>query len=104
LRRIVLIALGLLLAVTGIVLMILPVPVPMIGLAPFAIGCIVLSANSRTARRWIQGARHRFAPLSHVLERFTARAPHGWARILRRTRPDAIVRRIKIAARKAVKV
>ncbi|HEY2069000.1 MAG TPA: PGPGW domain-containing protein [Rhizomicrobium sp.] len=103
-RKTALITLGLLLVVTGLALTILPIPIPLIGVTPFAIGCAILSTQSRLARRWIQRARHRAPPFSVVLERFTTRAPRTLARILRRTRPDAIVRLLKIRRRKSATV
>ncbi|HEX3673831.1 MAG TPA: hypothetical protein VHU87_06120 [Rhizomicrobium sp.] len=102
-RRIILIAIGLLLAVIGFIVMLLPVPIPLIGVMPFAIGLAILSANSRIARRWVQRARHRSARFSQVLEKFTAKAPQSWARTLRRTRPDALARRGKMAAQNPAK-
>jgi len=100
-RRTLLLILGSLLAALGLVVMLLPVPVPMGGVALFALGCAILSANSRMGRRVIQRARHRSIHLSQAFERFARHLPQGWAHALRRTRPDAIARRIRIAARKA---
>lgn len=102
-RRIALLIAGLFLVVLGLVVMLLPVPIPLGGIVYFAIGCAILSANSRMGRRAIQRVRHRSAHLSGLLERLSSRAPESWARALRRTRPDAIVRRMKMkmTARKA---
>lgn len=102
-RRILHITLGLLLVAVGLVTMFVPIPVPLLALTPLAIGCVILSANSRTARRSIQRARHRSAMLSRAFEQFALRAPRSWARILHRTRPHAIIRHGKIAARNAAR-
>lgn len=101
--RVFYISLGLLLVTVGCVTMFVPIPVPLLALTPLAVGCMILSANSRTARRWIQLARHRSAMLSRAFEHFALRAPRSWARILHRTRPNAIIRHGKIAARNAAR-
>jgi hypothetical protein len=101
LRRLTLLSLGALLAAIGFVVILLPVPLPMVGVTPFVIGCVLLAANSRIMRRWIQRARHRSALLSCAFERFAARGPGSLRRVIRQTRPDALVRRSKMAARKS---
>ena len=95
-RRIFYIAIGLLLVTVGLLTMFVPIPVPLVALTPLVAGSMILSANSRTARRWIQRARHRSAMLSQAFEHFAKRIPEGWARILHRTRPDAIARHGKM--------
>jgi hypothetical protein len=93
------ISIGLFLVAVGLLTMFVPIPVPLIALTPLAAGCMILSANSRTARRSIQRARHRSAALSRAFESFAKRIPQSWARILHRTRPDALARHGKMAAR-----
>jgi hypothetical protein len=104
LRRILLISLGFFLTALGLLLTVLPIPVPLIGVMPFVAGCIVLSANSRTARRFVQQARHRSARFSKMLEDVARRAPKSWRHILRRTRPDVLARALKMAARNSARV
>jgi hypothetical protein len=99
LHRLTVVALGALLAAVGFIVMVLPIPIPLIGSVPFALGCALLSANSHRVRRWIQGVRYRFASLSDVFERLATRAPAGLRRILERTRPNALARQAKMAAR-----
>ena len=76
----------------GAVLMFAPVPVPLLGTAPLLVGAAILSANSKSFRRRVQGLRHRFAFLSAWLERFLHRAPKLVKVMIRRTRPLALRR------------
>lgn len=75
-----------------------PVPLPPVGVFMLLAGFTLLSAHSRKARRVIQRARHRSALLSRTVERFADRTPEYFRRTLRRTRPDAIARYLQIAA------
>jgi hypothetical protein len=84
----------------GAVLMFAPVPIPLLGTAPLLAGAAILSANSKSFRRRIQGLRHRFAFLSAWLERFLYRAPKMVKVMIRRTRPLALRRLADRAARR----
>jgi drug/metabolite transporter (DMT)-like permease len=96
LRRFLLIFLGMFLAVAGLAIMLVPVPLPPLGLALMICGLSLLATHSRVARRSIQRARHRSARLSRIIERLTARAPRSFRDTLARTRPDALVRYLRI--------
>ncbi len=83
----------------GAVLMFAPVPIPMIGTVPLLAGAAILSANSKPFRRSVQGLRHRFAFLSHWLERFLHRAPKMVKVMIHRTRPHALRRHARMKRR-----
>jgi hypothetical protein len=91
-RRFFLVSLGALLTAAGVLVMLVPVPLPPIGMAMLLGGGTLLTANSRKARRGIQRARHRSALLSRTVERFAERAPGYFRRTPRRRWPDAIAR------------
>ncbi|MGH6872138.1 MAG: PGPGW domain-containing protein [Rhizomicrobium sp.] len=96
-RRIFLVSLGALLTSAGFLVLLVPVPLPPVGVFMLIAGLTLLSAHSRKARRVIQRSRHRSALLSRAVERFGERAPEYFRRVIRRTRPDAIVRSMRIA-------
>ncbi|HEY2069001.1 MAG TPA: hypothetical protein VGG48_05560 [Rhizomicrobium sp.] len=98
-RRLFLVSSGAALTAAGLLVMLVPVPLPPIGLTMLLGGGTLLTANSRRARRGIQRARHRSALLSRTVERFAERAPDYFRRTLRRTRPDAIARYAQMMAR-----
>jgi uncharacterized membrane protein YbaN (DUF454 family) len=100
-RRILLVSLGALLTAAGMLVILVPVPLPPVGIFMLLAGFTLLTAHSRKARRGLQRARHRSALLSRTVERFAERAPVSFRRTLRRTRPDAIARRLQIAAARA---
>lgn len=85
----------------GAVLVVAPVPIPLVGTVPLLAGAAILSANSKTFRRMLQGLRHRFAFLSAWLERFVHRAPKMVKVMIRRTRPHALHRHARIKQRAA---
>jgi hypothetical protein len=80
------------LVVIGIPLTFAPVPIPLIGVLPVLTGLAILTTHSKAVRRALQFARHRYRWISHVLERFRHRGPHGVKRMVRRTHPAAIHR------------
>ena len=85
----------------GTVLLLAPVPIPLVGTVPLLTGAAILSANSKPFRRRVQRLRHRFAFLSHWLERFLHRAPKLVRVMIRRTRPHALRRHARLKAGKA---
>ena len=85
----------------GTVLVFAPIPIPLIGTAPLLAGAAILSANSKSFRRRVQGLRHRFAFLSRWLERFRHRAPKMVKVMIRQTRPNALHRRARLRRRAA---
>jgi len=97
-RKIFLVLLGLLLTAAGALVILVPVPLPPIGLFMLFTGFTLLTAHSRRARRGLQHARHRSEWLSRNFERFAERTPATIRRTLRRTRPDAIARYGQIVA------
>jgi hypothetical protein len=99
LRKIVLLTAGWILTVFGAVLCVTPVPIPMIGLLPFAAGLAILIDTSRTMRRLIQRIRHRVRWFSYMLEHFTRRGPKVIGRILHRSHPAPLARKERIATR-----
>jgi hypothetical protein len=97
-RQFIYVSLGALLSAIGVLVMLVPVPLPFIGVFMLLSGFTLLITHSRKARRWIQRARHRSALLSRTLERFAERAPAGIRLTLQRTRPEAIARYLQISA------
>ena len=97
-RRLVILAGGWLLTGAGAILVFAPVPIPLIGVLPLLLGCAILSANSKNFRRGIQALRHRFAFLSHWLERFVHRVPKIVRVMIHKTRPHALHRRARMRA------
>jgi hypothetical protein len=100
-RRIALVLLGVLLTAAGGMVILVPVPLPPVGIFMLLAGFALLTTHSRRARRGLQRARHRSALLSRTVERFADRAPRGVRRTLSRTRPDALIRYLKIAEARA---
>ena len=97
-RRILLVSLGALLTAVGLVVLLVPVPLPPVGIFMALAGATLLTAHSHKARRVIQRARHRSALLSRTVERFAERTPEYCRRTLRRTRPDALARYLQMSA------
>jgi hypothetical protein len=91
-RKLIVVTGGWGLLAAGSVLLFTPLPIPLLGVLPLLTGCAILSANSKPFRRRVQSLRHRFAFLSHWLERFLLRAPRIVKVMIRRTRPHAIQR------------
>jgi hypothetical protein len=83
----------------GGVLTLAPVPIPLVGTVPLLAGAAILSAHSKPFRRRMQGLRHRFAFLSHWLERFPHRDTGMVNIMIRRTRPHALHRHARMRRR-----
>lgn len=99
-RKLIVITGGWSLVGAGAVLCLAPVPIPLIGTLSLLTGCAILSAHSKPFRRRVQRLRHRFAFLSHWLERFLHRAPKLVKVMIRRTRPHALRRRAQMQKRR----
>lgn len=85
----------------GVVLVLAPIPVPLVGTLPLLTGCAILATHSKRFRRRIQGLRHRFAFLSRWLDRFVHRAPRLVRVMIHRTRPHALIRQARLRKRAA---
>jgi len=70
----------------------MPIPIPLIGLVPFLLGCAILSHHSKVFRRFLQYVRHRFEWFSLTIERTAHRMPGIVKHMIRRTNPIAHVR------------
>ncbi|WP_421785198.1 hypothetical protein [Hyphobacterium sp.] len=73
-----------LLAITGILLTVTPVP---FGAPVFASGVAMLSAADRRVRRTVMGLRERYSLLNISLRTLAARLPHQSQKLLRLTDP-----------------
>jgi len=100
-RKFLLLACGWCLVAVGLVLTPAPVPIPLIGVLPLLIGCAILTTHSKAFRRGLQRLRHRYAFLSHWLERSLHRFPLMVKVMIRRTRPHALHRRAQIHKRRS---
>jgi uncharacterized membrane protein YbaN (DUF454 family) len=91
-KRILYLILGWGLVIFGIVITPTPIPIPLIGVVPFLIGCAILSKHSKVFRRFLQYLRHRFEWFSKIIEGPAHRMPDMVKHMLRRTNPKAHVR------------
>ena len=98
-RRILYIIVGWVLVIFGILITPTPIPVPLIGVVPFLIGCAILSQHSKVFRRFLQYLRHRFEWLSKIMEGPAHRMPLMVKHMIRRTNPLAHVRLARMRAR-----
>ena len=101
-RRLLLIGLGWIFVVVGAVLTPMPIPIPMIGVAPLLIGCAILTAHSKSFRRGLMAVRLRFGWLSRHFDAFLHRGPQAIRHMVRRTRPVVLMRHARMRARKSV--
>jgi hypothetical protein len=99
-RKLFFLILGWGLFAVGGVTMIAPIPIPLVGVVPFLLGCAILTHHSKTVRRAVQAVRHRFAFVSAYLEKRAHRFPGSVRRMMRRTNPLAIRRRARLRARR----
>lgn len=95
-RRVLYLILGWILLIGGILITPMPIPIPLIGVVPFLIGCAILSQHSKVFRRFLQYLRHRFEWFSTMIERGAHRAPVMVKHMIRRTSPRAHVRRARM--------
>ena len=89
---------GWLLLIGGILITPMPIPIPLIGLVPFLLGCAILSQHSKVFRRFLQSMRHRFEWFSTKMESVAHRMPEMVKHMLRRTNPRAHVRLARMRA------
>ncbi len=89
---------GWILAITGLLLLFAPIPVPLAGAMPLLVGLAILTAQSKSMRRRMQYVRHRVGWLSRAVERFAHRAPGMVKHMVRRTNPLAHVRLARMRA------
>jgi uncharacterized membrane protein YbaN (DUF454 family) len=99
-RRILYLVLGWSLLIFGALITPMPIPIPLIGIVPFLVGCAILSQHSKVFRRFLQYMRHRFEWFSTTIENTAHRMPHMVKHMIRRTNPRAHVRLAKLRARK----
>lgn len=97
-KRVFYLVLGWLLLIGGLVITPMPIPIPLIGIVPFLIGCAILSQHSKVFRRFLQYMRHRFEWFSVTIERAAHRAPAMVKHMIRRTNPVAHVRLARMRA------
>ncbi|HSC60958.1 MAG TPA: PGPGW domain-containing protein [Rhizomicrobium sp.] len=83
---------GWLLLIGGLVITPMPIPIPLIGVVPFLLGCAILSQHSKVFRRFLQYMRHRFEWFSKTIEGPAHRMPMIVKHMIRRTSPKAHVR------------
>lgn len=83
---------GWLLLIGGIIITPMPIPIPLIGVVPFLLGCAILSQHSKVFRRFLQYMRHRFEWFSSKMEGVAHRMPVIVKHMIRRTNPKAHVR------------
>ena len=91
-RRILLLILGWVLLIGGILITPMPIPIPLIGVVPFLLGCAILSQHSKVFRRFLQYIRHRYEWFSKRIEGMAHRMPVMVKHMIRRTNPKAHVR------------
>ena len=91
-RRFFLLLAGWGLLIGGAIITPMPIPIPLIGVVPFLLGCAILSQHSKVFRRFLQYMRHRFEWLSKTMENAAHRMPAMVKHMIRRTNPKAHVR------------
>jgi uncharacterized membrane protein YbaN (DUF454 family) len=99
-RRAFYLVLGWTLLIAGVVITPMPIPIPLIGLVPFLLGCAILSQHSKVFRRFLQYLRHRYEWFSSRMEGVGHRMPQMVKHMIRRTSPRAHVRLARLRARR----
>jgi uncharacterized membrane protein YbaN (DUF454 family) len=99
-RRVVYLVVGWTLLIFGAVITPMPIPIPLIGLVPFLLGCAILSQHSKVFRRFLQYLRHRFQWFSNTIEGAAHRMPVMVKHMIRRTNPVAHVRLARMRAKR----
>jgi uncharacterized membrane protein YbaN (DUF454 family) len=84
---------GWLLLIGGLIITPMPIPIPLIGVVPFLLGCAILSQHSKVFRRFLQYTRHRFEWFSRSIENTAHRMPQMVKQMIHRTSPKAHDRR-----------
>jgi hypothetical protein len=97
-RKVLLLIVGWALLIGGIVITPMPIPIPLIGVVPFLLGCAILSQNSKAFRRFLQYVRHRYEWFSRRMEGVGHRMPGMVKHMIRRTNPIAHVRLARMRA------
>ncbi len=95
-RRTLLVALGWILVVLGAIFTPLPPPFAFGGVM-LIVGLSILTANSKTVRRWVQSARYRYKTFSDLVDRIDGFLPSIVSGIGKRTAPEPVsrLRRLK---------
>ncbi|HEY4125190.1 MAG TPA: hypothetical protein VGM36_11285 [Rhizomicrobium sp.] len=99
-RRVFYLVLGWSLLIFGALITPMPIPIPLIGIVPFLVGCAILSQHSKVFRRFLQYVRHRFEWFSQTIEGVAHRMPQMVKHMIRRTNPRAHVRLARMRARR----
>jgi hypothetical protein len=97
-RRYFYLVLGWALLIFGALITPMPIPIPLIGIVPFLVGCAILSQHSKVFRRFLQYMRHRFEWFSKKIENTAHRMPQVVKHMIRRTNPRAHVRLARMRA------
>jgi hypothetical protein len=92
-KRVFYLVIGWLLLIGGLLITPMPIPIPLIGVVPFLLGCAILSQHSKVFRRFLQYVRHRFEWFSRSIENTAHRMPMMVKHMIRRTNPKAHARR-----------
>ena len=90
-RRTLLVTLGWVLVVVGAIFTPLPPPFAFGGIM-FIAGLSILTANSKTVRRWVQNARYRYKTFSMIVDRIDRILPNWMGGIGKRTAPEPVSR------------
>ena len=99
-RRVFYLVLGWSLLIFGALITPMPIPIPLIGIVPFLVGCAILSQHSKVFRRFLQYIRHRFEWFSQTIEGVAHRMPQMVKHMIHRTNPRAHVRLARMRARR----
>jgi hypothetical protein len=100
-QKFIILACGWIVAITGLLLTPLPIPLPFpVGAMLFLVGCTILTTHSKMCRRLLQRIRHKSHRLSHGLEFFSRRAPRHVKHMVVKTRPHAVHRHERMRARR----
>ena len=90
-RRTLLVTLGWILVVFGAIFTPMPPPFAFGGIMLIA-GLSILTANSKTVRRWVQSARYRYKTFSTLVDKIDGILPSWLGGIGKRTAPEPVSR------------
>jgi uncharacterized membrane protein YbaN (DUF454 family) len=100
-RKLLIIACGWTALVVGLIIIPLPFPLPFpVGPVLALIGSTILATHSKPYRRWMQHMRHRHAWFDKTVTFFSHRSPQAVKIMAHKTRPLAIVRRMRMRLRR----